>query len=187
MEEKELIELLKMKDENSFKFLINKYQKLVINACYKFVQNRNDAEDIAQDVFIEVLFSIKSFKSESKLSTWLYRIAVNKSLDFIKMKNRKKRFAFLNPFLNVDNEEVIQIESNETPQTILEQKENKKLILEAISRLPENQKAAIILAKMEGLSYLEIAEILKTSTSAVDSLIQRAKQNLKKYLPTEDY
>lgn len=187
MNEKLLIFKLKSKDAEAFREFINSYQKIVLNTCFKFVHDRKDAEDLAQDVFVEVYLSVNKFKGDSSLSTWLYRIAVNKSLDFIRRKKRKKRLASLTSLFGLNLDKEPSIRSTSTPLSILEQDDKIGLLLKALARLPENQKTAIILAKHEGLSYLEISEILKTSPSAVDSLIQRAKQNLKKILLSEDF
>jgi RNA polymerase sigma factor, sigma-70 family len=95
MEDIELIEKLKSGDSETFRLDVEKYQKLVLNCAYKFLRNRESAEDITQEVFIEVFESIRSFKAQSQLSTWIYRIAVTKSLNHIKSLKRKKRFAMV--------------------------------------------------------------------------------------------
>ena len=187
MNETILIEKLILKEEETFRVFIEQYQDMVLNTCFKFVHNKNDAEDIAQDVFVEVFLSIKRFKGDSKISTWLYRIAVNKSLDFIKKKNRKKRMAILTSLFKTCLSKEKSLINNSTPQSLIEENEKIRILLEAIEKLPENQKVAITLAKLEGLSYYDISLILKTTTSAIESLVQRAKQNLKKLLLNEDY
>ena len=83
-----LIENLKKGDINSFRILVNEHQRKVLNTCYRFLNNKEDAEDLTQEVFLEVYKSISSFRGESKISTWIYRIAVTKSLDFIRKKKR---------------------------------------------------------------------------------------------------
>jgi RNA polymerase sigma-70 factor (ECF subfamily) len=86
MSDVEIIELLKQGSEQAFKKLVETHQKLVVNTCFGMVHNREDAEDIAQDVFIEVYRNIQKFRADSKLSTWLYRIAVNRSLNHIRVQ-----------------------------------------------------------------------------------------------------
>ena len=93
MNEKEFIEKLKKLDPQAIKELVETFQVRVINICYRFLQNREDAEDTAQEVFIEFFRSIERFRRQSKLSTWIYQIAVSKSLDQIRKKTRKKRMA----------------------------------------------------------------------------------------------
>jgi len=87
MEDLELIEKLKNGEAESFRLVVEKYQKLVLNCAYKFLRNRESAEDITQEVFIEVFESIRSFKEQSQLSTWIYRIAVTKSLNTAKSRS----------------------------------------------------------------------------------------------------
>lgn len=181
LDERELIALLRQKDDNAFRQIVTDWQKLVYNTVLGLLQNEEDAEDVSQEVFIQVYESVQSFKMESKLSTWLYRIAVSKSIDHLRKKKTKKRFAFL---FSVDDHQHIknQVPDFYHPGVKLEQKEDAAILFKAISFLPKNQKVALILNKMEGLSYTEIAEVLLISTSAVDSLLHRAKKNLKKYL-----
>ncbi len=132
---------------------------------------------------MEVFRSIHKFNEESSISTWIYRIAINKSLDFIKKNNRQKRWALLTRVSATTNESNDDwYAHNETPQQSLEQKERIEILNSAIDKLPINQKSAFTLHKYEGLSYKEIADILKTSVSSVESLIHRAKKNLQKSL-----
>ncbi|MGD9994576.1 MAG: RNA polymerase sigma factor [Salinivirgaceae bacterium] len=179
----EFIQKLKNGDEPAFRTLVEKHKDNVVNTCFGFVNNYHDADDLAQDVFVEVFRSIDSFKEDSKLSTWIYRIAVNKSLDFIRKTKRKKRWSELFRF-DTGNDESIDnwVPHNQTPDIELEQKERIEILKLAIDNLPPNQKAAFTLQKYEDLSYQEIAEVLNTSLSSVESLMHRAKQNLKKSL-----
>ncbi len=98
-EEQTLVEKLKQKEAWAFKELVDAYQNMVYNTCLAIVKNENDAEDLSQDVFVQVYQSISSFKGDSKLSTWIYRIATTKSLDHERKKKRKKRFGFVRSFL----------------------------------------------------------------------------------------
>jgi RNA polymerase sigma factor (sigma-70 family) len=142
-----------------------------------------DAEDITQEVFIEVFHSLHLFKEQSALSTWIYRIAVNKSLDFLKAKKRKKRFAFLTQLFHPETGEVLhEVSHFDHPGVALENKERSQILFGAIKNLPENQKTAFVLFKIEGFPQKEIARIMNLSEKAVESLIQRAKENLKRSL-----
>jgi RNA polymerase sigma-70 factor (ECF subfamily) len=154
---------------------------MVYNLILSFLQNTEDAEDVTQEVFIEVFRSLNKFKGNSTISTWIYRISVNKSLDFLRKKNRKKRFAFINIlFTNEDkNQEIIQVANFEHPGVLLEQKENARILFKLINELKENQKTAFILFHIEELSQKEIAEIMGISSKAVELLIRRAKLKLK--------
>lgn len=180
--EQVLIEQLKQGDEAAFKQIVEQWQDMVYNTVLGIVQSEAEAEDVTQDVFIRVYESVSSFKGESKFSTWLYRIAVTKALELLRSKKRKKRFAFLQPIFGEDSEERIQLADFHHPGVSLDNKERAGHLFKAIQKLPENQKAAFVLHKLEGFSYKEISETLQTSVPAVESLMNRAKTNLKKYL-----
>ena len=182
MNETELISLLKKKDREAFKIIVESWQDLVFNTAIGLLQNAEDAEDIAQEVFMQVFESISSFKGESKLSTWIYRITVSKCLDHIRKKKRKKRFAFVQSLYGKNDEMMIEPPDFFHPGIKAENKENAAILFHAVEQLPENQKTAFILNKMENLSYREISDIMKLTEAAVDALLQRAKNNLKKTL-----
>jgi RNA polymerase sigma-70 factor (ECF subfamily) len=182
LNEVELIQGLRNGDEAAFKFLVKNYQDRVYNTAIGIVQNAEDAEDVAQEVFIQVFRSIHSFKAESKLSTWIYRIATTRALDLLRSRKSKKRFGFLQRFFGDSNETLYELPDFNHPGVALDKKENAALLFRAIDQLPENQKTAFTLHKLEDLSYQEISEIMQTSVAAVESMMHRAKQNLRKIL-----
>lgn len=183
MEEKLLIEGLKRGDPVSLEHLFNIFKDKIYNTAISYVQNAEDAEELTQDVFIEAFRSIEKYKGDSSLSTWIYRITVNKSLDFIRYTKRKKRFAILTNLFNPQTgEQQFEITDFVHPGTELEKKEQSTYLFKALEKLPKNQKTAFILSKIEGLSYAEISEVMKLSISSVESLLFRARQNLKKNL-----
>lgn len=185
MEERELIQRLRDGDDKAYRLIVDHYQSSILNCCFRFVRQREAAEDLTQDVFIEVYRSIHMFRSESKFSTWLTRIAITKSLDYVKSLKRKKRFGFLKSIFSTDESEERFLSSDiHNPHQILENEERKHLLTWAIESLPDNQKIAFTLSKYDERSYKEIAEILRTSIPAVESLIVRAKSHLKKKLHT---
>jgi len=186
LNELELIERLKKGDDAAFKIIVEAWQDMVYNTSLGIVQNPEDAEDVAQEVFVQVYESVGQFKGDSKVSTWIYRIAVTKSLDHLRKKKRKKRFAFLQSLFGVNEEEVRHEPDFHHPGVTLENKENAAVLFQAIEKLPDNQKIAFTLHKLEGLSYQEVAEVMESTVSSVESLMHRAKGNLKKYL-TEYY
>ena len=185
MNEKELIHRLRQGDESAFRHIVDTWKDMVYNTALGIVQNEGDAEDVTQDVFVQVFESINTFKGESKFSTWLYRITVTKSLDHIRKKKRKKRFAFVQSLFGENDEEKNHPVDFTHPGVKLDHKESAAALFHAIEKLPENQKVAFTLHKIEGLSYQEIAEIMDTTLSSVESLMHRAKGNLRKLL--EDY
>ncbi|KAA5821953.1 RNA polymerase sigma factor [Algibacter amylolyticus] len=184
MTENEFIEGLQNHNANAYGKLLDEYQQKVFATCISFVPNKEDAEDIAQDVFVEVFNSIGKFKGNSKLSTWIYRITTNKCLEFIRKRNTKKRFAFLQAITG--NELPLDKTSYFTemnhPGVILENKEKSETLFYAINQLPEAQKVVFTLHKVDGKSYQEISEIIEKSVSSVESLMFRARKNLQKLL-----
>jgi RNA polymerase sigma-70 factor (ECF subfamily) len=180
--EQELIYRLKEGDGIAFKHLVESRQSLVFNTVLGFLQSQEDAEDVTQDVFIKIFESIHQFKGESALSTWVYRVAVTTALEFIRRKKRKKRFGLLSPLFGEDNTPNLELPDFHHPGVTLDNKEKAGMLFKAIKELPENQQIAFILNKVEGLSYQEVAEIMKTSLSAVESLLHRAKNNLRDLL-----
>jgi len=182
LNELELIDRLKGGDQAAFKSIVETWQDMVYNTSLGIVQSVEDAEDVAQEVFVQVYESINQFKGDSKFSTWLYRIAVTKSLDHLRKKKRKKRFAFLQSLFGVNEEEVRHTPDFNHPGVGLENKEKASVLFKAIDKLPDNQKTAFTLHKLEGLSYQEVAEVMETTVSSVESLMHRAKGNLKKIL-----
>lgn len=183
IDDNELIVQINDGDANAFRKLVEKHQDRVINTCLGFVKNKEDAEDVAQEVFIEVHQSIAGFRKDAKLTTWIYRIAANKSLDHGRKKKRKKRFAQI-VFLDdsSDDNEVFEVPALDDPQKELEDSERKRILDYAVNKLPKNQKIAITLSKFQKYSNKEIADVLDTSVSAVEALIHRAKTNLHKQL-----
>ncbi|MBN9351667.1 MAG: RNA polymerase sigma factor [Chitinophagaceae bacterium] len=182
LEEIELVRLLQNGDRAAFKTLVTRWQDMVYNTALGLMQNESDAEDVAQEVFVKVFEAVNSFKGESKLSTWLYQITIRKSLDALRKKKRKKRFSFIYSLYNENDELIHDPPDFVHPGVMAENKEDAEWLFKAVKRLPENQKTAFILNKMETLSYNEVGEIMNLSTNAVDALLQRAKKNLKKYL-----
>ncbi|MDF2436868.1 MAG: polymerase, sigma-24 subunit, subfamily [Bacteroidota bacterium] len=166
----------------SFSEIYETYKDKVFNTVISYLQNQEDAEEVTQDVFVEVHRSLQSFEGKSSVGTWIYKISINKSLDFIRSKNRKKRFAFITNLFDEKGDVKHEQTDFNHPGIKLENKENAALLFKTINELPENQRTAFILAKVEGLSYSEISQVMDLSNSAVESLLVRAKQNLQKKL-----
>lgn len=182
MIEVELINGLRNGDEAAFRYLVEHYKDRVYNTAFGIVQNAEDAEDVAQEVFIQVYRSIHDFKGASKLSTWLYRIATTRSLDLLRSRKSKKRFGFIQRLFGEGNEPLHEIPDFNHPGVAMDRKENAAKLFQAIAQLPENQKIAFTLHKLEDLSYQEVSEVMQTSVPAVESLMHRARQNLRKIL-----
>ncbi|MCX6232838.1 MAG: RNA polymerase sigma factor [Bacteroidetes bacterium] len=159
------------------------YKDKVVNTCFGFLHNREDAEDTAQEVFIEVYLSYHKFRGDADIATWIYRIAINKSLDVYRKRNSKKTLAFLTNLLRFDHVKTLKTAHNEEDaQTKMESKERVEVLYHALDKIPVNQRIAITLSKFEDLSQKEIAAVMDVSESAVESLLSRAKLSLRKQL-----
>ena len=170
-----------MNTVTDFQSLYNQYKVLVYNVALHYVQNSEDAEEITQDVFVQVYHSMHKFENNSTFKTWIYRITINKSLDFIKHKKSKKRF-FIFGQRSDSEKELENISSFEHPGIAMEHQEDAAILFKTINELTENQRTAFILSKLDGLSNPEIATIMEVSISSVESLIFRAKTTLKEKL-----
>lgn len=166
----------------AFKQLYHLHKNLVFNLALQYTNNVQDAEEILQDVFMKVYDHLDDFRNNADIKTWIYRITINQSLDFIKSQQRKKRSIFSNLIRLSSNDETIQISDFNHTGIDLENKEELEQLMRKVYRLPENQKTVIILLKIEDLSQKEVSEIMQISEGAVESLLQRAKVNLKKML-----
>ncbi len=186
MVEQEIIEQLRKGDEKAFKELVTLFEHKVYNTALNFLQSHHDSEDIAQEVFIQVYHSIQQFKGNAKLSTWIYRITITKCLDHLRSKKRKKRFAFISSLFSEKNDLLYEAPDFDHPGVQLDRKENAAILFKLVNTLPESQKTAFLLNKIEALSYGEIGQIMNKSESAVDSLLQRAKQSLLKKINKKD-
>jgi RNA polymerase sigma factor (sigma-70 family) len=181
--EQDLIQSLIKGEESAYRSMMDLYANMVYNTSLSIIQNTNDAQDITQEVFVEVFQSIHKFEQKSSLKTWIYRITVTKSLDEVKrIKSQKRGSLFTRVFKNKEDRSMPDVPHFHHPGVQLEQKETASILFLAIDKLPEKQKTAFTLHKVEQLSHQEIAEIMKLSSSSVESLIFRAKQNLQKYL-----
>jgi len=176
-EDLDLLKRLKNGDQAAISELVSMYANKVINICYRFLLNKEDAEDVSQEVFIEVFLSIGTFRGEAKLSTWIYRIAVTKSLDEIKRKNRKKRLSSLGRILHID-EVANWISGGPSPDKSIQEREKMFELNQILNALPDSQRVAFTLSKLDGYSNAEIATIMNTTIIAVESLIYRAKKRL---------
>ncbi|MEM6804843.1 MAG: RNA polymerase sigma factor, partial [Bacteroidota bacterium] len=154
----------------------------VYNICLGYTQHIEDAEEVMQDVFVEVFNSIDRFEGKSSISTWIYRISVNKSLDFLRYKKRKKRFAQIQRLWGGEKEEALDLPDFVHPGVLVENQEKAQTLFQAINSLAENQKTAFILSFVEELPRKEVAEIMNIKLKACESLLQRAKANLRKKL-----
>lgn len=175
--ESRLIKKAKSGNLEAFEQLILQYEKRIYNYCYRMTNSQEDAEDLAQEIFIKVYKNLKSFKGNSKFSTWIYRIAYNTCID----KYRKKEVATVSLTLNSDEEEKeIDLPSNDPlPEERIVSREEYDVVCECISELKPEYKNAVILRDIQNYTYDEIAEILNIPLGTVKSHISRGRAALR--------
>lgn len=181
LKDSNFIRRLQAQEESAFRELVQDHQRQVYNTCLGMIQSEEEAEDLAQEVFIEAFRSVDKFRADAQLSTWLYRIAVNKSLELIRRKKRKKRWAFF----QAERGEAVELEASSNfvhPGVELENQERAQILFWAIARLSDKQRTAFTLNKIEGLSYQEVADVMEMTMASVEGLIFRARKSLQKLL-----
>ena len=170
---------------DDFEHLYEQFGPMVLRRCRALLKDEEKALDAMQDVFVKVLEVGSAFRGESSPWTWLYRITTTRALDLLRSRKSKKRFGFMQRLTGEDNEPLYELADFNHPGVTLDRKENAAKLFKAIAQLPENQKTAFTLHKLEDLSYQEVSEVMQTSIAAVESLMHRAKQNLRKMLEKE--
>ncbi|MGN6647762.1 MAG: RNA polymerase sigma factor [Cytophaga sp.] len=173
---------LKSNERKAYAEFVGVFAPGIYNVALNILQRREEAEEVAQDVFMKVFQSIGSFDGSCSLKTWIYRITVNKSLDMLRQRKRKTPWTVFVNLFGEDGEEKETAVDFVHPGIQMEQKEEAGILFAAIDKLPERQRIVFILYQFEDLSYKEIASTLKTSVSAVDSLMSRAKKQLREQL-----
>lgn len=184
MSDQELVRAILKGDNGAMRDLVLKYQDLVLNTCYKVLRSREDAEDIAQEVFIETYRSAANLRYEDDISFWLYRVSLNKSINYLK----RTRNIFFRSLLQIESlfipgeegshQEILL--SDDHPGESLEATERLEILTKAVASLPAKQQKAFILHHYEDMPYKEICKVLNLSLSSVESLLFRAKVSLKK-------
>jgi len=184
MNDQELVKAVIRGDNSAMRHLISRYQALVLNTCYKVLQSREDAEDIAQEVFIETFRSAASLRNEQNISFWLYRISLNKSINYLK-RSQNILFRSIQQIESIfrhdrpgGSEPVPH--SDDNPGENIEAVERQQLLSAAVAALPERQQKTFILYYYEELNYKEISDVLGLSASSVESLLVRARDNVRK-------
>jgi RNA polymerase sigma-70 factor (ECF subfamily) len=184
MDEYQLIKGIQQGDRKTFQILVKTYQRMVVNTCFSIVHNKADAEDLAQDVFLEIFRTAENFRGDSKISTWLYRIATNRSLNHVRNNKRKRFFQSIEEAFTSGKNHASEISHNhgDQPDRNITDQQRSDLLHRTIDQLPEKQRVAFTLNKYEELPYQQIAEIMEISLASVESLIHRAKMKLQEQL-----
>jgi RNA polymerase sigma-70 factor (ECF subfamily) len=170
-------------DNDAFEILVNRHQTSVLNLIYRFIGDRTQAKDLAQEVFIRVWQAAKTYKPEAKFTTWIYRIVTNVCFNELKSARRRKWFSFHRS--DEDGENTIEETLSDgapSAEDLLLEKERSRQISDALQSLPDNQRMALVLKRYDDLSYAEIAQIIGCSVSAVESMLVRAKRTLQEKL-----
>lgn len=183
LDDQSILQALSRDKDRGFNHLVDAYAARVFTTCVNLVRNREDAEDVTQEVFTTIYTSIDTFQGDSKLSTWIYSVSTNKCKEFLRKKTRKKRFG-IHTEVEKDDSHFIpsQVVEYNHPGVKLEDKERANILFNAIDQLAENQRLAYTMHKIEGRSYQEVAEVLDLSVSSVESLMFRAKKRLQQLL-----
>ena len=180
MSDHQLFDAISMGHESAMAQLYERYKSKVYNTALSYLQSVHDAEEVTQDVFIQIFRSAGKFEGRSAPNTWIYRIAINQCLDRLAYLKRQKRSSIMvRLFPLSESGEGLDLPYFEHPGVILEQKESTMQLFKAIAQLPEQQKSAFILSFIEGMPRQEVADTLETSLKAVESLLQRAKAHLR--------
>jgi RNA polymerase sigma-70 factor (ECF subfamily) len=179
-DERQLVERAQAGDRDAFQELVERYQRKVYSICYGMLKNQQDSLDVSQDVFIKVFRYLENFNHSSSFYTWLYRITVNKCIDFIRKQKRRSE---------IDYDDAIgrsgEIEGDENilpstlgiqPDRVYARKELREKMLEALDTLSEKHRTILILREVEGLAYEEIADVLGVSKGTVMSRLYHARR-----------
>ena len=169
-----LVKRAKAGDYQAFDLLVLKYQSRLISTAFRFVKDIHIAEDLVQESFIKSFNSLASFREDSSFYTWIYRITVNTSKNFLVSKKRKNEL--LSSDISEDQTYEIEYEDTDTPEDLLQASQLKKLITETIDQLGEDTKTALTLRELDGLSYEEIAKVVNCPVGTVRSRIFRGRE-----------
>lgn len=176
MTDNEIIAAIKNGNEEAYQEMVNKYQQKVLNICNGYLKNHEDALDLTQDIFVRVYFALHKFKGEARFSTWLYRIVVNMSINRLKKLKRERIWQSLDLLFEKENQDATFHPSEDASQ--LETEERKEVLYNALDKLSEKQKTALVLNRLKDFSYKEVGEIMNVSTSEVGVLINRGMKKL---------
>jgi len=186
-EDSKLLEEFLKGDEQAFESLVCKYKTVVYGTIHSIVGNIQDAEDVSQEVFLNIYKTLNSFRGQSSLSSWIYRIAVNKSIDNV----RKKKNKAISLETELDNDEKLKLldvlsSKEDSDLVVLEKTEFQKTVSKVMNSLPEKFRVILTLKELEGLSYDEISKIMNISVNKVKVWLFRARKKLKKDLALSD-
>jgi RNA polymerase sigma-70 factor (ECF subfamily) len=173
-------------DATAYRGLVEKYQERVYHMVYGMVRNREDARDITQDAFVKAYNKLSTFRTESSFYTWLYRIAMNLAIDFLRKTKRRGESSFDEQIASKDDDGGLsELHVADSPSKSLERKQLMGSILDALDQLPDDQRQIILLRELEGLSYKEIADVTGVPEGTVMSRLYYARKKLQTLLAGE--
>ena len=177
MNDAELVQQVLSGNENAFRFLVAKHERLVVHVVGRIVQSQDDVKDICQEVFIKVFRKLKRFRGDSRLSTWIATIAYNTSISYIRKQTRQPEHSY-------DEHPALILGEQDTSlnQKMVEKEEVKKYLLLLVEQLPVQYRTVLTLFHLEEFSYKEIEEITGMPEGTIKSYLSRARKILKEKL-----
>lgn len=183
LSDQEMIQKIIAGETHMFSIFVDRYKDKVFNLVYRFTGDYSETEDICQEIFITVYKKLPSFKADARVSTWLYKVASNKCIDWYRSKKRKNFFTFFGGTGQIDDVKA----DTPAPQEIYILNEEQKTLQNAVNKLDEKYRIVVVMFYYQHLSYRDIAEILELSVRTVETRLYRAKKILKSYLVLDGY
>ena len=181
--ELDLIQRVRQGELAAFDGLMRKYQERIYATIYHMTANHEDANDLAQETFIKAFQALRTFKGDSSFYTWVYRIAVNKTLNFLKQRRNKVQMSLNDLDLNAEHDpDLVALISEHTPRRAVNMAELQEHLNAALLKLSENHRLVVVLHDVQGLSHEEIGQIMQCNTGTVRSRLFYARQQLQGYL-----
>jgi RNA polymerase sigma-70 factor (ECF subfamily) len=181
-----LMLLFKGGDQSAFNVLVQRWEKPLLNLCYRFLQDIEKAKDIRQEVFLRIYKAAKRYKPSAKFSTWLYRIALNRCLDELRNEKRRNEIALETSYQDNNGKrwllKEMLVDKSALPDEIAERNEIAQIVKQAIALLPDEQRAVVIMRHYERLKFKEIAEIMGCPESTVKSRMYYGMEHLRRLL-----
>ncbi len=174
-DDRELVARIRRGDPEALRAIVERYQDRIFALIYGIVRDRHEVEDVAQDVFLKVFTRIDSFDERSRFYTWLYRVAANAAKDHVKKRSRR-------PAVALEEDEHFADETGDAPWARASSAETRRFVREAIASLPPKYREVLALRELDGMSYSEIAQVLKLSMGTVESRLHRARDRLRRRL-----
>jgi len=182
-DERTLVKQAQQGDLSAYDELVQRYQERIYATIYHMTANHEDASDLAQEAFIKAFRALKSFKGDSSFFTWVYRIAVNKTINFLKQRKKRAQMSLNDLDFNAEHDpDLVALISDKTPRRELNLTELQARLNEALQKLSETHRLVVTLHDIQGLSHEEISKIMDCNTGTVRSRLFYARQQLQAYL-----